>query len=202
MQSSRIYSPELDSAAQAVVRWLTESDSAERVLEWYRQAGFAVNSLDDVAGLPASVVEERVSRLRGHWRRWLYGESLATALMGPFGPVAGMPFLGLVVWAWSIQMGFAYGVDVSDPLRQDDLRRILYQHLGRALGLPIEARGRHGALIRLAATALFWGFGVELRAADAVMAHIRTLYRAEWERAAYCSPPSKNHSPQNSRCSR
>lgn len=175
------YSPALDRVGQRTLEWVIDRHNAERVLGWYRQAGYPVHHVSDVDGLPEAVVEERVSRLREYWRRWLFGESAAAMVAGPAGLLIGGPFLSMVLMGWAVEMGFAYGQDMTDVMNIDDLRRTVHGRLMKALGLPVSRRHDLTRWRRLIGTMLFWGFGPELNAADAVMAEIRRDMRRQWE---------------------
>lgn len=172
------YFATLDYLGQKTVNWMLDRHNADHVLGWYRQHGFDVRSPKDVERLPALLVEERVSRLREYWRRWLFGESAAALVVGPAGLVVGGPFLSLVLFAWSIEMGWAYGHNMADPRQIDHVRRLIHRRLMRALGFP---HGGKGGWSRVIGTVMFWGFGPELRAADVVMAEIREEFRSSWE---------------------
>ena len=175
------YSPKLDRVGQKTLQWVVDRHGAERVLEWYRRQGYSVYHVADVDFLPEAVVEERVSRLREYWRRWLFGESAAVLVAGPAGLIIGGPFLSMVLMGWAVEMGFAYGQDMTDDLHRDYLRRTVHQGLMRALGLPAGRRGGLTRWGRFMGTMLFWGFGPELAAVDAVMAEIRREMRRQWE---------------------
>lgn len=190
----------LDRAGLKTIDWLTCRYPGDRVIEWYRHNGYAVDTLDQVYALPRVVVEERASRLRIYWRRWLYGESAAVLFAGPVGVVVGGPILAGILFAWSIEMGFAYGLDMTDPLRIDELRRTIHHQLLRALGLPTGRCSNLTGWGRLVGTLLFWGFGPELTASDAVMAEIREQFRRQWE--ASRSSHEGRDSPADSYCSR
>lgn len=175
------YSPALDRVGQKTLKWVVDRHNADRVLGWYRQEGYAVHHVSDVDHLPEAVVEERVSRLREYWRRWLFGESAAAMVVGPAGLLIGGPFLSVVLMGWAVEMGFAYGQDMTDALNMDYLRRTVHHGLIQALGLPVNRRGDLTRWRRLMGTMLFWGFGPEFSAADAVMAEIRRDMRRQWE---------------------
>ena len=177
-----VYWPFLDRAGQCFLARMLERHSADRVWGWYHDHGAPVQRLQDIYGLSPTLVEERVSRLRDYWRRWLFGESALTSLAGPAGIVAGAPFLGVVLTAWSIEMGWAYGLDMTAPDRLDALRRVLHRRLLGALGIGLKSRaGPKVRLARLAGTMMLWGLGPEFRAADRVMAEMRDDFRREWE---------------------
>lgn len=182
IRMERIYWPALDRMGQKTINWMLDRHDADRVLAWYRDQGFAVMRPEDVWCLPETVVEQRASCLREYWRRWLFGESAAVMLAGPAGLAVGGPFLLMVVFAWSIEMGWAYGHDMTDAVRLDDLRQTVYRSLMRALGLPTRSWPQLTRWRRVMGTILFWGFGPELMAADVVMAEIRSDFRNEWER--------------------
>ncbi len=180
--------------------WLRHRYSLERVLRGYRDGGFAVHTVQDIHALPRRVVEAQVSQLRDYWRRWLYGESVAMAIFGPAGIVVGGPMLFSVVLAWSIEMGWAYGLDMSDPLRVDHLRRSLYECFLRVLGISYD-RSQAG-WTKFFRTAVFWGFGPEFEAADAVMAEMRRNFSREWEQQALRSQIDRGHSGEKTNHSR
>ena len=188
-RAQSIYWPALDHMGQKTVRWMLARHDAEGVLAWYRDHGYPVASLAGVGALPSALVEERVSRLREHWRRWLFGESAAALFMGPAGLLAGAPMLSMVLMGWAIEMGWAYGHDMEDPMRIDALRKTIHERLMRALGFPIGLKQPLSRWSRVMGTVLFWGFGPELAASDAVMAEIRRDFRAEWERRRAAAPP-------------
>lgn len=194
---TRTYVPAFDRAGQRLIGWLACRYSAERVMAWYRSQGYSVTSLEQVFELPQVVVEERASRLREPWRRWLYGESAAVTAAGPAGIIVGGPVLSLVLLGWSIEMGFTYGLDMTDPLRLDDLRRTIHGQLGRVLGMAGSTHRDGIRWRRLTGAVLFWGFGPEFWAADQVMAGIRRQFRSEWERRALHSRPNEGYSPMD-----
>ncbi len=195
IRTPRIYWPLLDQAGLAALDWIVERHPQDRVFQWYREQGYPVRRLADVRRLPAAVVEERASRLRDHWRRWLFGESAAALFVGPAGLLVGGPLLSMILFAWALEMGWAYGIDMADVERMDALRRTIHASLMRALGFPIGSRKPMSRWGRMVGTVLFWGFGPELKAADQVMAEIRAEFRTEWQRCH--SPVHYNHSPEN-----
>lgn len=182
VRSASVYWPALDHVGQKTMDWVLERHPAHRVLAWYRIRGYPVSLPDDVNRLPAALVEERASRLRDHWRRWLFGESAAALLIGPAGLMVGGPLLSWILLAWAVEMGWAYGHNMADPDRVEDLRRTIHGSLMRALGFPVGLKRPLSRWGQLAGTVLFWGFGPELSAADRVMAEIRATFRDEWER--------------------
>ncbi|NMP21323.1 hypothetical protein [Sulfobacillus harzensis] len=188
IRTPTIYWPILDHAGLRTLNWLLDHHPKDAVLSWYGQQGYAVRTLGDVWQLPEAVVEERVSRLREHWRRWLFGESAAALFVGPAGLLVGGPVLSVILLAWAVEMGWAYGLDMASPDRIDNLRRTIHQSLLRALGFPVGTHGTRSRWGRMIGTVLFWGFGPELKAADQVMAEIRAAFRAEWQ---------DRHSPTN-----
>lgn len=181
----------MDQIGLNSMNWLSHRYSPERVITGYRDRGFDVQTVNDIHLLPRVVVEARVSQLREYWRRWLYGESVAMAVFGPAGIVVGGPLLFSVVLAWSIEMGWAYGLDMSDPLRVDQLRRSLYACFLRVLGI---SHRRQSGWTKFASTVLFWGFGPEFRAADAVMAEMRRNFSREWEQLTLRSQIDRGYS--------
>lgn len=180
-RSQTVYFPTLDRIGQKTIDWVLERHHAAPVLAWYEAQGYLVHSRTDVTRLPPSLVEERVSRLRDHWRRWLFGESAAVLFVGPFGLLIGGPFLSVILMAWAVEMGWAYGFDMAEAMRIDALRSKIHRRLLRALGFPVGLKNRPSHWRGVAGTLLFWGFGPELKAADAVMAEIRREFRQEWE---------------------
>lgn len=181
MSRMPIYSPVLDHMGQRSIRWAMTWHGQKRVLDWYARRGYHVYTLADVAELPSVVVEERVSRLREYWRRWLLGESAVAMVAGPAGMVVGGPVLSFVLVAWAVEMGWSYGIDMESDEELDGIRRRIHQNLMRALGISGEPGPHHGRWIKLAGTVLFWGFGPELSSADTVMAEMRREFRSRWE---------------------
>ena len=167
----------LDYLGQRAVSWIVDRHNADRVLAWYRDQGYDVVKPHDVDRIPDLLVEERASRLREYWRRWLLAESAAAVIIGPAGLVVGGPFLSLILLAWSIEMGWAYGHDMGDLGRIDHVRWLIHRRLMRALGIPTGRRPGVNGWRRLAGTVMFWGFGPELKAADTVMAEVRESFR-------------------------
>lgn len=179
VRRQEIYSPLLDRAGRRAIGWVIHRRNGDDIYAWYGKRGFPVTHPEQVASLPAVLVEERVSRLRDYWRRWLFGESAVSMVVGPAGLVVGGPMVGLILTAWATDMGWAYGQDMTEERRVDAVRSSVHRGLIRALGLPI---GRdYSTWRRLVGTVLFWGFGPELYAADVVMGEIRHQFRREWE---------------------
>lgn len=167
-----------DRWGRAGVASLTAHASPAKTYRWYRERGFAVWGPQDVRGLPSSLVEERVSRLRARWRGWLIGEMVTAFAMGPFGLVLSGPSLPIILLAWGIEMGFAYGVNVEDAVPQEALRGVVGEGLMKIFGLcPGQSRAR--GLGRV----LLLGLGQDLVWADDVMAGVRQLWARwpEWE---------------------
>jgi hypothetical protein len=175
------YWPQLDEAAQKHLAWLLARYPAEDSIAWYQRRGYSVAELSDIYRLPETVVEERVSRLRQRWRRWLWGESAVALVLGPFGLLAGLPVLSAVAQAWAIEMGWSYGLDMNDPDQLQYLRRLIHESLLPSLGVPRRWRVSPSRWTHFAYTAAFWGFGPEFDAADRVMASVRSEFRGAWE---------------------
>lgn len=188
------YWPALDHLGQRHVNWLLERHHAQNVWQWYHQQGYSVHKVSDVYEVPRVVVEERASRLRQRWRRWLMGESAAALFLGPAAAAVGLPILSMVLLAWSIELGWAYGLDMNDALLIDDVRRRIHRRLLPALGCPLSPRRDVRGWVRLAGSLLLWGWGPEFQAADAVMADIRQEFRHRWE---IHSGPYARHSPED-----
>lgn len=174
------YWPQLDQAAQRHLSWLILRYPAEDSMAWYQAQGYPVKTRLDIFGLPATAVEERASRLRQRWRRWLWGESAATLVLGPFAWLAGLTVISAVALAWAIEMGWSYGLDMDDAENRMVLRRLIHESLLPAVGIPPGRRAPLSDWRKLLQSAALWGFGPEFEVADRVMAVVRREFRREW----------------------
>lgn len=175
-----IYIPMLDRMGQRTLNCLIGSDPHRRVWGWYADHGYTITTPQDIDTMPVRMVEERVSRLRQDWRRWIWGESALSWFLGPAGIVVGGPVLAFVLLAWSIDVGWAYGQNMDDPQTLEQLQSHVSQRLGEVLGVPARCLPV-SRWARFAGTVILWGFGPEIHAADIVMAEIRREFRQRWE---------------------
>lgn len=156
-------------------RWI----SADRVWRQYRRHGYGVNGWADVGAVPAPLKEAVASSLRKPWRCWLFAEMAVSAAAGPAGNLISLASVVFVLAAWSVEMGYAYGLDMTDPQRQDRLRAIIGRGMSRMI---LGERGQTAGWQRVGrgvSQVFLLGFGQDLLWADRIMAHVRQIWRQE-----------------------
>ncbi|MHB1610283.1 MAG: hypothetical protein ACYCT0_01170 [Sulfobacillus sp.] len=170
------YTQKLDSWGKGAVRYLGHRSRPDRIYAFYRKLGFDVYGPQNLHLVPDTVVERYVSGLRRHWRRWLVGEALTGAALGPFGVAASLTGLSVFCLQWGIEMGWAYGLTMDEPRLQDELRLLVAEGLTECMGLAMDKKGIRSWLgfgLQLVLLAL----GQDLAWADRVMGVVRHRWR-------------------------
>lgn len=176
-----VYIPALDRLGDRGLRHALRSVRPDRVLSWYRSRGYPVGSPSDVTQVSPAVIEERVSRLRQRWRKRLWTEIAVATVAGPLGILITVPALTWICFAWGIEMGVAYGLNMSDPKLLGWMRTAVGRNLSRLFGggssaAPLNCPRR---VFNLTVNGLLLGLGQDLAWADIIMADIREHWRRE-----------------------
>jgi hypothetical protein len=176
------YPEPLQYGARHALRTILRYRTADAALQWYRDRGLAIERVEQIRLLPLVIVEERASRLRPCWRRWLWGESALAAALGPAAVLVGTPVLLTVLLGWSVDMGWSYGLNMYEERRLTFVEETIVSGLTHAFGLTRRGSTRD---LRdwghVAGTILLWGAGSEFTIADRVMAAVRAEFRRQWE---------------------
>ncbi|MCY0909551.1 MAG: hypothetical protein OWR62_14300 [Sulfobacillus thermotolerans] len=161
-------------AFERAIQIMTTHVDPRGIWNFYEAKGYKVNTLGDIASVPYTLREYRVTLLRGRYRAYILGEMGISQLAGPLSPAVGIPILAWILLLWGVQMGWAYAVDMRDPAVQAMLASIIAEDLERVVfGRPGCRRWRGTTVLRL----FLLGWGQELAWADEVMAHVRRVFR-------------------------
>ena len=127
------------------------------IFEEYRQAGYAVQKLDDIAGLPLERADRVVAYVAAKYKMLALAEGAATGTAGLAGLVADVPLVvGLALRAVN-EYATYYGFDVAQPVERAVVLDVLAAGSSPTMAsrrLALAELGRVGAMY---ATQAAWG---------------------------------------------
>ncbi|WP_053960169.1 hypothetical protein [Sulfobacillus thermosulfidooxidans] len=165
-----------DKMVATAVRW----SHPQELWKFYEQAGYPVKHVEDVRCIPLTLREACASHLRQHYRWCITAEMGMSTLSGPLAPVIGIPILTVILFKWSIDMGWIYGHDLERLSIQKWIAARVIRHVNQVIweGQSSLRPWSWQRGVRIAGHLLLMGWGQELKWADKVMAKIRSELRA------------------------
>ena len=169
-----------DHQVDTIVQILVAKSRPQRIWQFYPKTGYHLANARAIRSLPLIMREECVSRLRRRYRLRIIGEMGLSTVSGPLAPVIGLPLLAMILLQWSVDMAWAYGLEMNQKAAQRWLGHRVMAEFRRAIWQAEESnRAPWQRSLCLAGSLLFMGWGQELQWADRVMAKTRSAIRAQ-----------------------
>lgn len=176
----RHYSAVIDRAGRHMQKKAVSLGRNHQMLDKFREHGYAVQELNQVAQLPLIVREQVASQIRVRWRRWIGVEVLIGAVSGPLAVPVAIAVLNGVLTAWSVELAVVYGIDATTPQNLQLVRAVIGDTLQECLmGSKGPNRTGRGRSWRVIASWALVGWGQEFLWADLVMARVRQMWREQ-----------------------
>lgn len=176
----RHYSVVIDRVGRHMQKKAVTLGRNHQMLDRFREHGYAVDDLNQVAHLPLIVREQVASQIRGRWRWWIGLEVFIGAFSGPFAVPIAVAVLNGVLTAWSVELGVAYGIDATTPQSLKLVRAVIGDTLQAGLiGSKRSSRTWRERSWRVIASWALVGWGQEFLWADLVMARVRQMWREQ-----------------------